>query len=273
MKSYFFQRKTWLTFLSLFFLFFLASSYKVFSENLPFGKEKREKEQSEKEGSLRIEKNWLLGRLDYKKDKRFIRVAKPYTKREKLYLHRETYAAFRRLYLAARKKNIHLEILSGARSFKEQKRIWERKWKRIRSRGKGRTEEKGSLLYAKEILRYSSMPGSSRHHWGTDLDLNSLKNSYFQKGKGKEEYEWLKRNAPNFGFCQVYTKKSDKRPYGYNEESWHWSYLPLALPLSRAYAKRIRYNDMKGFLGAKLAKKLKIIERYVKGIDPACKSL
>ncbi|NJK84501.1 MAG: M15 family metallopeptidase [Saprospiraceae bacterium] len=39
---------------------------------------------------------------------------------------------------------------------------------------------------ALKILKYSSMPGTSRHHWGTDIDLNSFSNSYFEQGEGKK---------------------------------------------------------------------------------------
>ncbi|MBK8672515.1 MAG: D-alanyl-D-alanine carboxypeptidase family protein [Bacteroidetes bacterium] len=30
------------------------------------------------------------------------------------------------------------------------------------------------------------MPGSSRHHWGTEVDINALSNAYFSTGEGKK---------------------------------------------------------------------------------------
>ena len=49
-----------------------------------------------------------------------------------------------------------------------------------------------SISAVKEIMKYSSMPSTSRHHWGTDIDLNSLENSYFEKGEGKKySIGWL----------------------------------------------------------------------------------
>ena len=48
---------------------------------------------------------------------------------------------------------------------------------------------------------------------------------YFESGKGKQEYEWLRDNAYEFGFCQVYSEKGMERKYGYEEEKWHWSYI------------------------------------------------
>ena len=80
---------------------------------------------------------------------------------------------------------------------------------------------------AKKILLYSSMPSTSRHHWGTDIDINSLEPSYFEYGRGKIEYDWLVKNGAKFGFCQTYSDfaKND-RSSGYQEESWHWTYMP-----------------------------------------------
>lgn len=225
-----------------------------------------------REALPQFEKNWLLGRIDYQSDSRFTRVKKSYTRKEALYLHRRVYSAFRKMHRAALKDKIHLEIISGARSFEDQKRIWQKKWRRLKDDKKqGRSQEQRDFLRAKKILKYSAMPGSSRHHWGTDVDLNALKNNYFQKGEGRRLYLWLQGNAKRFGFCQVYTEKSKKDFHGYAKELWHWSYMPLALPLSRSYLKRVRYEDIKGFSGARLASKLKIIERYVAGTDPDCK--
>jgi LAS superfamily LD-carboxypeptidase LdcB len=109
------------------------------------------------------------------------------------------------------------------------------------------------------------MPSSSRHHWGTDIDLNSLNNSYFNSGKGLSEYEWLITHANHFGFYQVYTEKNKNRT-GYNLEKWHWSYLPLASKYLDFYNKRVINDDINGFEGFQQAQKVKIIKDYVNGI-------
>jgi len=114
------------------------------------------------------------------------------------------------------------------------------------------------------------MPGSSRHHWGTDIDINALTNEYFEKGKGQKEYDWLVANAASFGFCQPYSPKGDARPYGYNEEKWHWSYLPISKKLSEQYKLRIKNEDIKGFAGAESAPQIDIVNKYVLGINKAC---
>ena len=114
------------------------------------------------------------------------------------------------------------------------------------------------------------MPGTSRHHWGTDIDINSLEDSYFLSGQGKKEYEWLTKNAARFGFQQPYTPKDKERPTGYEEEKWHWTYKPISKDLTLQYAKSVTIESIKGFSGAETAESIDIINKYVLGIHPDC---
>ena len=205
---------------------------------------------------LPISKTLVLGKFDYKTDSTFIKVSSEHSSKT-LYLNKEVYTSFLEMHKAANTDSIDLIILSGTRNFGEQKAIWERKWKRY--------SNLEPIDRAKKILEYSSMPSSSRHHWGTDLDLNSLSNSYFSTGKGKAIYDWLNVNANHFGFYQVYTTKDNGRT-GYNLEKWHWSYLPLANPYLEFYNSNITIEDIKDFKGSETAKELHIIEDYVNGI-------
>jgi hypothetical protein len=91
------------------------------------------------------------------------------------------------------------------------------------------------------ILKYSSLPGASRHHWGTEVDLNSTTVADWQPAAGGKPEgqlfalgQWLQTNAPKVGLVQSYTAG---RSGGYNEEAWHYSYAPIALGL------RTRYNQ------------------------------
>jgi LAS superfamily LD-carboxypeptidase LdcB len=156
-----------------------------------------------------------------------------------------------------------LKIISGTRNFERQKEIWEGKWARF---AKDAPAPKDRAL---KILEYSSMPGSSRHHWGTDIDLNDLNNSSFEKG-GKHEkvYQWLAEHAHEYGFCQPYTAG---RPSGYREEKWHWSYTPLSKILLEQYKNNLSDADIKGFKGAETATEIGIVKNYVSGINSACK--
>ena len=158
---------------------------------------------------------------------------------------------------AAAQEGITLRALSGTRTFEQQKGIWERKW----STRKGTPEER-----ARDILLYSSMPMTSRHHWGTDIDINNLENSYFATGKGKAEYEWLCRHGHEYGFAQVFTEKTGGRP-GYELEKWHWSYLPAAEVYLQYYHDHIGEQDITGFTGSETAGPLRVIADYVGGVE------
>ncbi len=204
-----------------------------------------------------FDKNFVLGKFDYKADSSFVKVAEKYATKV-IFLQKETYDAFQKMHQKAKQEGIDLVIISGTRSFAEQKRIWERKWKKHK--------HLTPIERAKKILTYSSMPSSSRHHWGTDIDLNNLNNSYFEGEKGKKEYDWLVNNANNFGFYQVYTAKKNGRT-GYNEEKWHWSYLPLAKNYLAFYNSKITARDIQGFQGAELAGELHIIKDFVNGVS------
>jgi len=209
-------------------------------------------------------KKQLLGKVSYTTDSLYIRIPDSLTSKRGIYLHKDALAAYLRMYNYAKKDSIDLTILSAGRNFDYQKGIWERKWNR--NIAKGIT----GIDNVKKILEYSSMPGTSRHHWGTEVDLNNLNNSYFAKGKGLREYNWLVANAISFGFCQTYSPKDTHRPHGYNEEKWHWSYLPISLEMTEAYEAKITYEDIKGFKGAEYAKDAQAKEHYVLGLNPKC---
>ena len=110
------------------------------------------------------------------------------------------------------------------------------------------------------------MPSTSRHHWGTDIDLNNLNNSYFERGVGAKEYQWLKENAKNYGFHQVYTSKENGRT-GYNMEKQHWSYMSLANQYLAFYNSNISYHDITGFKGSEMEEELSVIKEFVNGIS------
>jgi LAS superfamily LD-carboxypeptidase LdcB len=205
---------------------------------------------------------YLLGKIDYTKYPYFTSISTEHCTKP-TYLHKETYKKFKEMFTAAKKDGVVLKIISGTRNFNEQKGIWERKWAT-------NIKTMDSISAAKKILLYSSMPTTSRHHWGTDMDINSLENSYFESGQGLKEYNWLKKNASKYGFCQVYTDKKTVARDGYQLEKWHWSYIPLASQYLKKYNQLIDYSLIKGFQASNLASKLRAIEEYVNGIDKKC---
>ena len=174
---------------------------------------------------------------------------------------------------AAKKEGINLYVLSGFRSFKKQKHIWESKF-----HSKKYSSIKDMQKRVKKILEYSAAPGSSRHHWGTEVDIVfsrkkfSLKNSFYEKGMGKKVYHWLQNNAKKYGFCQPYQLDVDKRnelgiKNGYLEEKWHWSYFPIANPLYQEYIKKYPF-PFSSFSGYAIAKQY--ILDYVHNIHTSC---
>jgi len=215
--------------------------------------------------------NYVMGKFDPGSNERFAPVEQKYASREGMFLRKETLEAFVKMAKAAEADGVELRILSATRNFTSQKSIWEDKWT-----GKRLVEDGQNLALttpdpvkrALKILEYSSMPGSSRHHWGTDMDLNALDNSFFAKGEGKKIYDWLVAHAGKYGFCQPYTAG---RPHGYHEEKWHWSYMPLARPLTGFCERHLKNEMISGFLGAETAKQINILQHYILGINPDCR--
>ncbi len=203
-------------------------------------------------------KGILIGKVAYEEDDNFVKVSKDFTDRE-IYLERQTYHAFKQMHEAALKDSINLMIVSGTRSFFHQRDIWEWKWERNRL--------EGNMEKALDILKYSSMPGTSRHHWGTDIDINSLKIKYFESGQGLKEFEWLSNNAYKFGFCNVLSDKAETDRTGYEDEYWHWSYLPVSAYYLRFYQLLVSYNEIAGFQGDNLTRDIDVFSNYVHGVN------
>ena len=154
----------------------------------------------------------VTGQFEFIENDDFVRVADSLSDKE-IYLQKPTYNASLEMAAHAREDSVELIIISGTRNFWYQKAIWDRKWQN--------SEAATDLAKAKEILLYSSMPMTSRHHWGTDIDLNNLNNSWFREGEGKKIYDWLTEHANDYGFYQPYTDKSINSRTGYEEERRH----------------------------------------------------
>lgn len=188
------------------------------------------------------------------------------------YANKEVIKALQKMAEAAEKDGVKIIVISAFRSFEDQKKIWENKWngRVVLSDGTLATSIKNPVDRAKKILQYSSMPGTSRHHWGTDLDFNNLSNTYFEHGQGKTTYEWLTKNADKYGFCQPYTQKNEERLSGYEEEKWHWTYVPIASKYTEYAKKHLKNEDFKGFDGANTAVDIDVLQKYILGIHPKC---
>jgi len=219
------------------------------------------------------QKIYLMGKFDPSAREDFAPVPEEYNVGGyKMYLRKETLDAFSKMQEAAKKDGVNLAIASATRNFEYQKNLWNNKWSGI-TLVDGKDLSKSILDGAerfKKILEYSATPGTSRHHWGSDIDINAATSEYFKTEKGAEVYEWLNKNASLFGFCQPYNAKGPGRPTGYNEEKWHWSYLSISRTLTRDYSNLIDEKNINGFFGEEYVSKLNLINDYVLGINPEC---
>ena len=208
---------------------------------------------------MEVTRSELMGKFEPADHPGFVELEGRYATRGGTYLRREAAEAFRRMAEAARRDGIILQVVSGTRNYAYQVDIWNRKYQSFDGSRERRVEK---------VLLYSSMPGTSRHHWGTDVDINTVEPEYFDSSEGGRVYRWLQANAHQYGFYQPYTSNDEDRPEGYKEEKWHWSYLPQAEIFLRAFNRVVDYEDIEGFEGSELAKENKVLENFVNGIDP-----
>jgi LAS superfamily LD-carboxypeptidase LdcB len=160
-------------------------------------------------------------------------------------LQSEVARAFTALQSDARNAGFELSIASSFRPFYRQLAIWNGKATGTRpihdDQGHPISIERLSrteLLHA--ILRYSAMPGASRHHWGTDLDVYdsaAVPSEYLLQlspdevatgGVFDRLHCWLDARlatGESHGFFRPYGKDRG----GVAPERWHLSYAPLSV--------------------------------------------
>lgn len=167
-------------------------------------------------------------------------------------LHPQLRLPIARLKRAAAAQGFDLKVASGYRNYERQCLIWNEKVAGVRPLYD--SEElllDPSLIAPKElafaIMRWSALPGTSRHHWGTDFDIyeaNAL-------GSAKLELSLAETRSDGifcdfYGWLEGYLAQQTEfmRPYhidtgGVSPEPWHLSYRPL----SEAYAKKLTLDD------------------------------
>jgi LAS superfamily LD-carboxypeptidase LdcB len=221
--------------------------------------------------SAPFDTDYLMGKFNPNSHPDFSTIASKYASKSGMRMRTDAYEAYQKMFEAAQKDGVTLKIISATRPFHHQKSMWEAKWNGKRQvDGKMLSKDMEPKQKAMKILRWSSMPGTSRHHWGTDVDINNLNNSYFESGDGLIEYDWLTDNASKYGFCQVYSVMDKTRPDGYQEEKWHWSYIPVARELTALYKEKLSNGDIGGFTGSESAELIDVKTKYVLGINPNC---
>jgi len=152
-------------------------------------------------------------------------------------LQKEAFIAFKKMQKEALKERISIQIVSAYRSFNHQEEIWNRKYKQYILEGLSEQET------ITKIIEYSSIPGASRHHWGTDIDIidNTLKRPkklLIESNYAKDEIYstlkmWMDKNAASYGFYLVYNNSPVRK--GYKYEPWHYTYKPLSKKILEKY--------------------------------------
>ena len=218
-----------------------------------------------------INKKFLIGDFDPSQENAFVMVDTQYTYKLGFYLQKDAYKAFKAMYNAALNDSVKLLIVSATRNCDYQKSVWDEKWYGVSYlNNKNMSKIVDPLERTQTMLKYVAMPQTSRHHWGTDIDLNTSDTAYYSTPEGIKLYNWLTPNAPRFGFCQPYTMNNEIIFEAYQEEKWHWSYIPLAYAFLKNYKKQITYKELNGFMGAQFIKQLNVINKYVIRIDTKC---
>ena len=161
-------------------------------------------------------------------------------------MHKDAKKAFDKMKAAAAKENINLEVVSAYRSFQRQKEIFERKYKNFTSSGMSPEDA------IEKIIEYSTIPGTSRHHWGTDLDIIDanrprladplLQKHFHGNGSYCNMKMWMDENSEKFGFFEAYTNNGNRK--GFKYEPWHFSYAPISIPMLKSYQSKIDVNKM-----------------------------
>lgn len=170
------------------------------------------------------------------------------------FLQAQAMKAFQWLQQSALKNGFNLQPASSFRDFARQQLIWNGKFNGERKVH----DDVGNALdlsrlddwqKSQAILRWSALPGASRHHWGTEIDIfdpdllpqgQSLQLEpweYEQGGYFFELSEFLTENLPHFDFNLPFMQMPVEKKIG--REPWHISYMPLAEKAKQLFSAEV----------------------------------
>lgn len=204
------------------------------------------------------------------------------------YLHTNIVNDFVALQSAAASAGFDLCIASSFRDFNRQSAIWNAKFsnKRVVLNKAQQAVELNSLSDIEKctaIMLYSALPGASRHHLGTDLDifdksavsddyeLQLTPDEYQHGGPFAELSQWLDTHLAEFGFYRPYQHDLG----GVAPELWHISHIAQSEQLMRHLSVEVLHNCIKesDLLGkdAILTHLPALYERFVLNVsEPTC---
>ena len=117
---------------------------------------------------------------------------------------------------AAHKDNVELYIRSPYRSYSTQNVLFENQVKRCLNGSVSR--EQAEITASTVVAR----PGTSEHHTGLAVDLNSVETNF----EDTEAFSWLKEHGEEYGFIMRYAE--DKQDLtGVIYEPWHWRFVGI----------------------------------------------
>ena len=167
-------------------------------------------------------------------------------------LHAAVATPFLSMRRAAQKAGFDLEAVSSFRDFDRQLAIWNGKFSGVKPAYdvQGLPLDLLTLSAADRvaaILLWSALPGASRHHWGTDVDLvdaNAISQG-FQVRLTLDEFapggpfaalsQWLESHAAKYGFFRPFRGVLS----GVQPEPWHYSFAPVAERARRALTPEV----------------------------------
>ena len=204
------------------------------------------------------------------------------------YLHANIVNDFIALQSAAASAGFDLCIASSFRDFNRQSAIWNAKFsnKRVVLNKAQQAVELNSLSDIEKctaIMLYSALPGASRHHLGTDLDifdksavsddyeLQLTPDEYQHGGPFAELSQWLDTHLAEFGFYRPYQHDLG----GVAPELWHISHIAQSEQLMNHLSLEVLHNCIKesDLLGkdAILTHLPALYERFVINVSPPAK--
>ncbi|WP_338363012.1 M15 family metallopeptidase [uncultured Pseudoalteromonas sp.] len=170
-------------------------------------------------------------------------------------LHTHIIDDFLALQKGAKRAGFELTIASSFRDFDRQALIWNNKFsgqRPVLNKQQKAVDltQLSDLEKCIAIMLYSALPGASRHHLGTDLDvfdsaaisddykLQLTPDEYQQGGPFAPLSQWLDDNLTNYGFYRPY--KQDLG--GVAPELWHISHIEQSHKLVNELSEAVLYE-------------------------------
>ena len=169
-------------------------------------------------------------------------------------IHKDILSPLLKLHAKLAGNGIDMQLTSCFRSFDRQLMIWNKKvtgerpilddLDNILDPEKMSDEE---TMYA--ILRFNALPGASRHHWGSEVDVydrNALPSADYEVqltptesdtifAKIHNKLDQLIEDQECFGFFRPFVEDCG----GLSPERWHLSYAPLSSIYQQEYTIEI----------------------------------